>query len=74
MFSTFCRTETGAVATDLDLVEQRALEPQTYGGRLLQLRQRSREAALNLGHSAVGGQQLLLENRDVTHLRHLLQN
>lgn len=45
-----------------------------YGDGVLQLGQRSREALLNLGHPDVGGEQLLLERRDVTDLRHVLQN
>lgn len=45
-----------------------------YGHGVLQLREGRREALLDLGHPAVGGQQLLLQRRDVTHLRHLLQD
>lgn len=48
--------------------------PGTYADGLLQLGQRSREAVLDLAHPALGAAQLVLEVRNVAHLRHFLQN
>lgn len=41
---------------------------------MLQLRQRSCEAVLNVGHLAICFDQLFLESCDITNLRHFLQD
>lgn len=47
---------------------------ETHSCSVLQLRQRSSEAVLHVGHLVIGFDQLFLERCGVAHLRHFLQD